>query len=223
MYDKNFYNTIENGSLRSARIIVNILFDKYHPRSVIDVGCGTGAWLKIWQDSGVNIFGVEGDWVEDKMLLVSKDNILKTDLSKKLILQEKFDLVVTMEVAEHLPPASADIFIQSLTSFADRVVFSAAVPGQGGKNHLNEQWPKYWADIFAKYGFGVDDSIRYQIWEDENIEWWYRQNILVFEKGRQYYKPLALVHPHSSYRVVPELGLRQLIKKIVKRFNWLNL
>jgi SAM-dependent methyltransferase len=147
------------------------------PAAVVDVGCGTGIWLAAFRDAGVaHIRGVDGDWVDRSALEVAQDAFTSADLSAPFDLGERFDLAVSLEVAEHLPPTSADGFIASLTALAPVVLFSAAIPWQGGTDHLNEQWPSYWADKFAAHGYVPVDSLRARIWNTWEIAWWYRQN-----------------------------------------------
>jgi hypothetical protein len=117
--------------------------------------------------------------------LIIPESILKiVDLRKKWSLSRKFDLVVCLEVAEHLPNESADDLVSSLVNHGDVILFSAAVPNQGGQNHLNEQWPGYWVDRFLKYEYIFDDMVRPRIWDNQNIQWWNRQNIFVVRKKR---------------------------------------
>ena len=97
-------------------------------------------------------------------------------------LKRKFDLVISLEVAEHLHESSAAGFISSLVKHGDTIIFSAAIPGQGGQNHLNEQWMKYWIDLFAVHGYAVYDLIRPRIWDIEEVEYWYKQNMIVISK-----------------------------------------
>jgi hypothetical protein len=60
------------------------------------------------------------------------------------------------------------------------VLFSAAIPGQGGRDHVNEQWQTCWTLIFSQYNYTVCDVVRPKIWKNRRIAYWYRQNILLF-------------------------------------------
>jgi SAM-dependent methyltransferase len=114
------------------------------PEPVVDVGCGDGAWLSVFRELGVNHrFGLDGDYVDRRLLQIPQDQFSATDLSLPFRLPCTFDLAVSLEVAEHLPPQSAEDFVDSLTRLAPVVLFSAAIPLQGGTHHLNEQWPDY--------------------------------------------------------------------------------
>lgn len=185
IYDDNFFRRQVDGSYTSAQIIVPLIQQIINPESVVDLGCGLGTWLKVWQERGVSIIlGVDGDYIDREKLYIDHHNFLSHDLVTPLNLDRRFDLALSLEVAEHLPAAKADSFIANLTDLADVIVFSAAVPGQGdvGIGHINEQWPEYWQALFEQHGYALLDPFRAEIWRDERVAWWYRQNILLAVK-----------------------------------------
>jgi len=180
-YSNNFYNGIRDGSRRSAEAVVPLVLNAIQPRSVVDIGCGDGTWLSVFQRCGVqDVFGMDGDYVSRNALRIPVDVFKTIDLSSPFELSRKFDLAVSLEVAEHLPPGSADGFIASLVKLAPVVLFSAAIPLQGGKHHINEQWPDYWVALFRRHNYVPIDSIRGRLWQDASVEWWYVQNCLLF-------------------------------------------
>jgi len=179
-------------------------------KKLIDVGCGVGAWLAIFKAAGVpEILGIDGDYVARDMLMIPQECFAAHDLTKPYHSNKQFDMAVSLEVAEHLPPERAEGFVDLLSSLAPVILFSAAVPGQGGMSHLNEQWLDYWAPFFAKRGYVLVDCIRARFWENSRVRWWYRQNSVLFvrkeklaeypllqkEYERSSAMPLRLVHP----------------------------
>jgi SAM-dependent methyltransferase len=181
IYTSHFYASQVDGSHSSAKVVVPLLIELFRPKSVIDVGCGVGTWLRVFADVGVpTLLGVDGDYMNPQNLLIPAEHFRALDLQQPLGNLGRFDMAVSLEVAEHLPPESAKAFIRELTSRSSVVVFSAAVPGQGGVNHINEQWPEYWEELFHEAGFVKTDPIRPQIWYNYSVEWWYRQNLFVF-------------------------------------------
>jgi SAM-dependent methyltransferase len=169
----------------SARVIVPLLIQYFHPTSVVDVGCGTGDFLSVFKRMGVEtIKGIDGKWSNRKLLFqnINESEFQEMDLEFPEIIPKKFDLAVCLEVAEHLRPTCAEGFIKALTTYSDVIVFSAAIPDQGGFNHLNEQWPLYWENIFSKFKFIKFDLIRPKIWNDKSVKFWYRQNIFIYMK-----------------------------------------
>jgi hypothetical protein len=135
----------------------------------------------VFQEHGIGeVVGVDGPWVDPAALEIPRERFVQSNLTAPLTLDRRFDLVVSLEVAEHLPPASADAFISTLAALGDVVLFSAAIPYQGGVSHLNEQWPEYWVERFDLRGFAVADWLRPQIWSDARVAWWYAQNSFLF-------------------------------------------
>ena len=193
VYDDAFFDWLDEGSLRSARVIVPMVMELLAPTSVVDIGCGRGGWLKVFLENRVtDIQGIDGDYVDRSRLLIDADRFKTADLAKPLKLSRAFDLAVCLEVAEHLPDCRAATLVDNLTAAAPLILFSAAIPGQGGTAHVNEQWPHYWADLFATRGFQRFDLIRGRVWADRRVETWYRQNIVVFASARAVSQVAAL-------------------------------
>jgi hypothetical protein len=152
------------------------------PRSVVDVGCGTGAWLSEFRNQGVpQILGLDGEYVNREELLIPAASFRSVDLTFQLPdLGRRFDLAVSLEVAEHLPSSHAEEFVSDICSLSPFVLFSAAVPWQGGTGHVNEQWQPYWRRLFAGRGYIALDPVRPAVWKDRRVEWWYRRNIFLY-------------------------------------------
>jgi SAM-dependent methyltransferase len=226
-YSNHFYDRVLD-SRRSAREVVPLILEFIRPASVIDIGCGRGDWLSVFEEYGVeSTLGMDGDWVDRSTLLIRKGRFLSRDLRTPFQLDETFDLVLSLEVAEHLPGSFAEKFVGSLTGLAPVVVFSAAIPFQEGTNHVNEQWPDYWASLFQKEGFLPIDCIRSRIWQNDNVSWWYAQNLIIFA-ARAYLKTnpalrkeyennrhnqLSLVHPKLFVEKVKQSTLTNVGRK----------
>jgi hypothetical protein len=182
LYGRAFYDWQRRGSLQSARRVVPVLIELVHPSSVIDFGCGTGAWLSVFREHGVpQILGIDGGHAEVDQLLVPAECLRHENLERCPV-RERSDLALSVEVAEHLAPDAAPHFVETLTASAGVVAFSAAIPGQGGYQHVNEQWPAYWRQLFADRSFAQLDVLRPRIWNDEQIAPWYRQNLFLYAK-----------------------------------------
>ena len=181
-YGAEFYGDRHRRTVHAARSILAVVREVLPPiRSAVDLGCGVGTWLSVLAEDGVeDILGLDGDWVARDLLQIPPSAFLETDLGAPVRLGRRFDLAISLEVAEHLPVGSAETFVRSLAGLSDFILFSAAVPFQGGVNHVNEQWPDYWAERFRREGYAPWDSIRHRVWEDHDIPVWYRQNILLF-------------------------------------------
>lgn len=188
---------------KAATEIIPFLIELIEPKSVIDVGCGIGTWLKVFKDNGVeNILGIDGEYVDRKLLKIEKENFVDFDLEKLYVSSEKYDLAISLEVAEHLSHLAADIFVETLIGLSDVIVFSAAILNQGGQNHINEQEPKYWIEKFENKGFKLYDILRPVFWENENIDSWYRQNIFIFSNKKSLNEKLESFKSFSGIHLV---------------------
>ena len=219
-YDSDFYNHQSVGSYRSANVVVPIANQIIKPRSICDVGCGIGSWLHAWKNVGVkDVCGIDGNYVDRSLLMIDAREFIYADLRKPLTLNRTFDLVLSLEVAEHLPAERAEGFVADLSKIAPVVLFSAAVPQQGGTDHINEQWQEYWANLFRNLGFIAFDCIRPVVWDDEAVERWYRQNIILYCRNSRVSDfpalsvsnsfPLSIVHPKQYVERHKEYGVRE--------------
>lgn len=216
-YTEEFYKNQRAGSRQSAEAIVPLVLTLLKPQSVIDVGCGLGTWLSVFEEFGIkDVFGIDGDHIDRSMLQIPHERFMAFDLKKPIQIDRYFELVVSLEVAEHLPIECAKTFVHSLTKLGPVILFSAAIPFQGGTAHLNEQWPDYWANYFNDNGYEAVDCLRKKVWQDDKVEWWYAQNILLFsqkdylvsnpllqaEFENAHSSQLSIVHPRKYLEIV---------------------
>jgi SAM-dependent methyltransferase len=242
-YDSDFYRSEDSQAIISAKIIIPMVLDVLPPspnsysgrvNSVVDFGCGTGAFLSVAQQFGIiDIRGLDGPWIRKELLRINEEYFTEVNFMESINLDRKYDLAISLEVAEHLAPNSAEGFIDSITRASDLILFSAAIPYQGGVNHVNEQWPDYWNKLFKERGYIAVDFLRKKIWYDERIAIHYRQNILLFIKEARIDEidvdksdvfkenpPCSFVH---SDHYINSFGWKNLIsilwKKCVKNFS----
>ncbi|MBW4612833.1 MAG: class I SAM-dependent methyltransferase [Desmonostoc vinosum HA7617-LM4] len=234
-YTDEGYKYIDEGSSSSAHEVVPLIMKLIQPKRVVDVGCGIGNWLSVFQEHGVEeILGIDGEHVNLEMLRIKPKNFLVHNLIKPLNLNRDFDLVVSLEVAEHLPEESAEQFVQTLTSLGPVILFAAAIPYQTGYQHINCQWPDYWINLFSNHEYLVVDCLRKRFWENENVEWWYAQNLFLFVQKsafksypliqHEYFNenkfPLRIVHP--KLYSLKEQDYQYLQKALERRKEYLN-
>ena len=181
MYDNDWFDALHPRALSSAGEIVPLLLETLTVTSVVDVGCGVGTWLAVFRDLGItDVLGLDGSHVDRAMLKIPGDQFIGADFPAGLAVERSFDMALCLEVAEHLPASVAEPLVDRLTQMAEVVVFSAAIPGQGGTNHINERWQDYWRKLFLARGFRAVDLVRPKIWGNERIDYFYQQNIVCY-------------------------------------------
>ncbi|RMB04786.1 class I SAM-dependent methyltransferase [Eilatimonas milleporae] len=182
LYTPGFYSDQIEGSLQSAQCIVPFVLQHLPDlKSVVDFGCGTGAWLKLFSTNGVKrIKGLDGGALDPDQYLIAPSDRHSVDLSQPIALDENFDLAISLEVAEHIDEDKANVFIGNMCAASRTILFGAAIPGQGGHHHVNERWASYWHDKFQQRGYRAFDVIRPFFWNDDRVAWWYRQNMLIY-------------------------------------------
>lgn len=181
VFDTRYYEQLKDSCEKSARAVVPKLVQLINPKSVVDVGCGPGFWLAEFGSHGVeDLLGIDGEWIPEQLLKISSDRILKHDLVEPLELSKRFDLVVCLEVAEHFPASAADQLVETLTRLGPVILFSAAIPGQGGVHHINEQPPEWWERKFKARGFQRVKGFGEKFAGDQNVSWWYQRNMVFY-------------------------------------------
>lgn len=209
-YSGDFYKDQGPGSRASAEIVVPLVMEAVRATTVIDVGCGMGDWLAVFKARGATVLGVDGAYVDRSLLRIDASEFVAADLTKPLPDLGRFDLCVSLEVAEHLTAKVAKSFVASLTRLAPVVLFAAAVPHQGGVHHVNERWPRYWRELFLAHGFICLDPFRPVLWHKDAVQWWYRQNLfLCVEAELADREPYANMPKASPMQLINEKVLHQ--------------
>lgn len=227
-YSQRYYEGLKDDSSASARAVVPLVLGLFPSTSIVDVGCGSGTWARAYMDAGREVLGIDGHVVQPGQLLIPADRFERRDLAQPLSLPRRFDMVNCLEVAEHLAPSRGPSFVADLCKLGDVVLFSAAIPGQGGTHHVNEQWPSYWIPLFEQQGFTPVDCLRWQLWERKEVAWWYVQNLFAFVRTPRLpdfplataaIRPLPtdLVHPRAYVcATVPSEMSPRMLKEVVR-------
>ena len=174
-----------------------LVIERVRPTSVVDVGCGSGGWLKVFAEHGVtDVVGIDGPYLRDEALRIDPAAFVPQDLAEPFELDRRFDLALSLEAAHYVSEDRASSLVGSIAKLAPAVLFGAAVPYQGGGPGRNRQWPAWWAEVFAAHGFRAVDWLRPLVWEDDRVDWWYAQNTILFlADGGAGERILPLVHP----------------------------
>lgn len=218
IYNHSFYKKQSEMSEKNeiCRKILSIFWDSIKINSVCDVGCGLGYWLQAChrlaeeRNQSIITIGYDTPNIPEEMLLINRSELMETDLYEPLTTDRRYDLVICLEVAEHLPKERSESLISELTMLGDVVLFSAAVPNQGGRGHINERWLSEWVQMFENNDFAFVDCIRPHIWDNRNIYYLYRQNIAMFvKKGtKQLEQLIKIACPPYIDIINPDLYLK---------------
>jgi len=176
-----FDYTIEQ-SFKAAQKIVPIIVNLIGiPESIVDLGGGAGSWLKAFQNVGTKkVYCIDHVSVLSEYLLISKDDFIACDLNKEFPSPIKSDLAISTEFAEHIDKSKSQTIVDFLTKSSSIILFSAAIPGQRGPGHINEQRPAFWRELYEERGYEMFDVIRPKIIFDESIPVWFRQNLYLY-------------------------------------------
>ena len=209
----------------SASVIVPLLREIFHPDSVLDIGCGTGDWLSVFQATGSRkICGYDGVWVPKDSMKIKSENFRTIDFYGDFSITERFDFALCLEVAEHVSREVSEKMVRVMCGCADVVLWSAAIPGQGGYEHINERYQDHWIEVFKAQGFTAFDLVRPKVWMNEKVSWWYQQNCLVFANAPACQKysltpePFVpvLIHPllYESARDPKNYSVSQIVRTV---------
>jgi SAM-dependent methyltransferase len=235
-YDKAFYDDQAGGSAHSAAQIAPYICKYLRPATVLDVGCGVGAWAAAFAAAGVEAYGMDGPWVDVGRFALGPERFIPFDFSTATmpfdppLTRPRFDLIITLEFLEHVDRDRAEALVKFLTDHSDMIVCGAALPGQGGTHHVNEQWPDYWRGLFAAQGFQAYDFLRPAVW-DWDVRPWYAQNTIGYLKGgppaglvavtealvrQRLEHPPSLVHPGVFATAQTRPSLRKRVKRLLR-------
>jgi len=179
-YKESYFNRRKNLSYSSAQKILELVRDFYSFSSAVDFGCGTGTWLKACMELGCRtIQGFDG-FADPSSLCIPSECFSQKFLGENIDSKKSYDLAICLEAAEHVDEKFSNLIVENLTKASKVILFSAALPGQGGTNHVNEQPPEFWQKKFMQFNYTQLDIIRPIIWDEPAVAWWYKQNIFLY-------------------------------------------
>jgi SAM-dependent methyltransferase len=185
IYDKRYFELIDSLAGNSTEVIAASIQSDLNPRFVLDVGCGTGALLAILRSWGICGLGLEQSEAALEVCRARGLNVRKFDIERDELPRETADAVISLEVAEHLPEVIGDRYVDVLCR-GNVVIVTAAQPGQGGTDHVNEQPHSYWISRFTNRGFLFDEELSAKWksdWKNRAVARFYTQNLMIFRRG----------------------------------------
>lgn len=184
-YLSEYYSRHRSLTLSSAKKIVKLFPKFFDPRLILDIGCGTGEWIKAFQYQypSCNFTGIDGNWIKSNNLICNFNEFIVADLNfglPKNIINKNYDLITCLETITDLPEKEGGKLISQICKITNLCLFSSGAPNQTHGPHKNRQWQSYWHSLFKKNGFIALDFIRPAIWNDNDVGPWYRQNCFLF-------------------------------------------
>ncbi|MFA5109565.1 MAG: methyltransferase domain-containing protein [Patescibacteria group bacterium] len=190
IYDNNFFRKTIKLEAPAAARFVEIILKYYAPKSVVDIGCGVGLYLKEFAERGIeDLLGLDGSPAAAEEFLFNRDHLVIFDLAGRYRFEKKYDLGLCLEVAEHLREEDADTLVGTVTDAADDIIFTAAVCGQGPRSigHINEQPSDYWIKKFKSKNFSYLKSRTEKMKKEmkaKGVVWWLVNNLMIFSQNK---------------------------------------
>lgn len=157
MYSRDFHKSIENDEYPQAVRLASYIKNYMRPSKFIDFGCSTGLYLREMQIQIPELESVGYEFSKDAVDMALCKNVIEFDLTKKLDIDKKENtLGLCLEVLEHIDDSNWLPVLKNLSSLCDTIIFSAAVPGQGGTGHINCRNKIDWIYRFHTLGWIVD-------------------------------------------------------------------
>ena len=223
-------------TLSSAKKIIKLFPNYFNPKLILDIGCGTGEWIKTFNDrySSCKFIGIDGHWINSDDLIYKNCDFLNIDLNSELsseTFNKKYDLVCCLETITDLTEHKGQNLIKKICNITDMCLFSSGTPVQTHGPHKNQQWQSYWHSLFIKNEFTALDFIRPAIWNDIDVGPWYRQNCFLFVKkswlknnpewqnltlNQQF--PIDIVHPEVA-PLIKNMRLKQWLRLLPNVFR----
>jgi 2-polyprenyl-3-methyl-5-hydroxy-6-metoxy-1,4-benzoquinol methylase len=167
-YDKHYFahycDATKTGTLAYERnghwlrffgTIADRIVSDIRPRSVLDAGCAMGFLVEALRDRGVEAFGVDiSEYAISQVRADIKPYCRQGSITEPLA--ERYDLIVSIEVLEHLPTEDAIRAVGNLCEATDDFIFSSTPIDYQEITHLNVQPPEWWTELFARHSFFRD-------------------------------------------------------------------
>lgn len=187
VYDDAFFRVADwEYVLRdSPKVFAEFVASTYHPKSVVDVGCGGGFYAREFVKLSVEILGIDGSLAALRNSVIDAHKFMLQDVTKRFVLPKRYDCALCFEVGEHVSTASSETLVSNLIRVSDLIFFAAAQKGQGGHDHINEQSADFWIKLFNSQGYDFleKDTLKFKKHlKDHQAIFWLTDNILVFRR-----------------------------------------
>jgi SAM-dependent methyltransferase len=149
------------------------------PNDVLDIGCGPGTYVYSLRRMNITATGID--------TIIGKEHLRKQSILD--MTDEKADLVICMEVAEHIDARYEDVIVKKIASAVGRtLIWTAAIPGQGSVGHINCKNKEEWSKKLSAEGLSRNHSRENHLVDFIRQGYhmgWFTQNLLYFERREQ--------------------------------------
>lgn len=181
--DSWVFGDIEKRKVNARKVLQPVFGILGVPNSFLDIGGGAGSWCAAAKNLGVQRVRLVDACPPNQVIPeLSQEEQVQANLEEGIPNQGQFDLVICIEVIEHLTDHAASRLIKQMTSFSNFILFSAAIPGQGGIGHISERLHEYWHNKFSQFKFDKYDVIRPMLISRSDISSIHRQNLFIYAK-----------------------------------------
>lgn len=137
----------------AKRIVVDL-----QPNSVLDAGCALGMLVEALRKADVDAYGIDiSEYAIAHVDPSIREFVWQGSLTDPL--PRRYDLVVSIEVIEHMPAADAEVALDNLCACSDRILISSSPLDYGEPTHVNVRQPDEWAAALARRGFLRDHGV----------------------------------------------------------------
>jgi 2-polyprenyl-3-methyl-5-hydroxy-6-metoxy-1,4-benzoquinol methylase len=185
MYGREYYERMDRKeALEDCKKFSEVILANYDQENIIEFGCGTGRLLYDFYNNDVEVHGLELSKIAQDVSQLPSGKVETHDLKKPYYPKQTYDIVLCVEVLEHLPEYATETIVSSIARSAPVAIVTAATPGQGGTHHVNEQPHTYWMGKFEETGMSYDPKGTKDLRDSLNLNelTWIEDNIMVFKK-----------------------------------------
>lgn len=179
-YDADFYESHTKYYEKGIPNFVSFLNENVEFESFADLGCGSGAFCAPFQATK-DVLGVDFSVGAEKFNYLDPKNYLSADLSKPLNLNRTYDLVMSLEVWEHLLPECEQGYLDNIFALKPKtLIISCAPPGQWGRHHYTPRTGEEVVKIVSSRGYSLNQGLTEKFRTIKKLAGFYKKNTHVF-------------------------------------------
>lgn len=188
--------------------LIKAVLNFYQPQKVLDLGCGLGYFVDYLRQQEIDAWGVEAEDLGEAFKTPGYQ--IRQNLSESFDLKEKYDLVICLEVVEHIPHEFEETVFDNIVHHVSKyLLFSGATPGQYGTGHINERAESHWFSHLVRRGLVLrhQETVKFRLASTLS---WYAKNVSLWEIVHpNLWNDAELIAQKDSYILKQEIELRK--------------